>query len=247
MKKFVYLIILFLTFRCFDNLNAQGFSFTNLGPVLVQYPYIADTIRNVNRRAIVRNNSSAVINFRFARIVNNIPPEWTTQMTYDLSYPPFIDTISIPADPPLSIPPNHQDTSFNIDFACTVTGLGTAIVRMFNTDNPSQYVQDTFKVQIGTVGITPLSSFIKDYNLYQNYPNPFNPVTVISYQLTVSSYTKLNVYDVLGNEVATLINKKQNAGSYSVEFEGSNFASGIYFYKLIVGNFTDVKRMMLIK
>ncbi len=94
-----------------------------------------------------------------------------------------------------------------------------------------------------TVGEVP-----SGYYLSQNYPNPFNPKTVISYQVSVSSDMKLNVYDVLGNEVSTLVNQKQNAGSYQVEFDGSNFSSGIYFYRLEVdGNIVDTKRMILLK
>jgi photosystem II stability/assembly factor-like uncharacterized protein len=87
----------------------------------------------------------------------------------------------------------------------------------------------------------------KEFYLSQNHPNPFNPNTVISYQLTVSSFISLKVYDVLGIEVATLINEKQNSGSYHVEFDGSNFPSGIYFYKLITGEFSEVKKMTMIK
>jgi len=87
----------------------------------------------------------------------------------------------------------------------------------------------------------------KSFFLQQNYPNPFNPNTVISYQLAVSSFAKLKVYDILGNEISTLVSEKQNAGSYSVEFDGSNYSSGIYYYKLEAGNFTEVRKMILLK
>jgi len=91
------------------------------------------------------------------------------------------------------------------------------------------------------------NSQAENYSLSQNYPNPFNPKTVINYKLQVTGNAKIMVYDVLGNEVATLVNEKQNAGSYSVEFDGSNFSSGIYFYRISSGNFNETKRMMLIK
>jgi len=93
-----------------------------------------------------------------------------------------------------------------------------------------------------------ISSEIPDkFSLSQNFPNPFNPRTIINYQLSMFSFVSIKVYDVLGNEVVELVNEKQNAGSYSVEFDGSGFASGIYFYRLETGSFVDTKKMTLIK
>jgi len=95
---------------------------------------------------------------------------------------------------------------------------------------------------------TSIHSQRKDYQLYQNYPNPFNPSTIINYQLSMFNFASLKVYGVLGNEVALLVNEKKNAGSYQVEFEGSNFPSGIYFYSLYMNSsLIDTKRMLLIK
>ncbi len=98
------------------------------------------------------------------------------------------------------------------------------------------------------LSVTHISSKIPEYfSLYQNYPNPFNPVTKINYELRVTNYVSLKVFDVLGNEVANLVKEKQNAGSYSVKFDGAGFSSGIYFYKLESGDFNDTKRMILLK
>jgi photosystem II stability/assembly factor-like uncharacterized protein len=86
------------------------------------------------------------------------------------------------------------------------------------------------------------------FNLEQNYPNPFNPSTTINYELRITKYINLKVYNLLGNEVVTLVNEKKPAGSYEVVFTGSNFSSGIYFYRLEVdGNIVDTKRMVLLK
>jgi parallel beta-helix repeat protein len=87
------------------------------------------------------------------------------------------------------------------------------------------------------------SSFI----LYQNYPNPFNPITVISYRLPVSSSVILKVYDVLGNEVATLVDEYRIAGSYEVAFDATDLTSGIYIYQLIVGNYLQSRKMVVLK
>ncbi|MBS1517837.1 MAG: T9SS type A sorting domain-containing protein [Bacteroidetes bacterium] len=99
------------------------------------------------------------------------------------------------------------------------------------------------------VGVSNISqSVISGFKLHQNYPNPFNPKTIINYELQFSGLANLVVYNVLGNEVAELVNEKQSAGRYSVEFDGSNFASGVYFYSLYSdGNIVDTKRMMLLK
>jgi Secretion system C-terminal sorting domain len=99
-----------------------------------------------------------------------------------------------------------------------------------------------------TTGIRQISSTIPEkFSLEQNYPNPFNPKTIINYELPITNYVSLKVYDVLGKEVAALVSQKQNAGSYEVEFNGENFSSGIYFYKLEAGNFIETKRMILLK
>lgn len=99
------------------------------------------------------------------------------------------------------------------------------------------------------VGVQPVSNEIPVlFELYQNYPNPFNPKTVIRYSLIVNGSVTLRIYDVLGHEIETLVNERLKPGTYEVEFDGSKLASGIYFYKLSVGNeFSEVKRMVLVK
>ena len=97
------------------------------------------------------------------------------------------------------------------------------------------------------VGNDKNSGIVREYILHQNYPNPFNPTTVISYQVPTNSKVELKVYDVLGREVETLVNERQNAGEYSVTFDASNLSSGVYFYKLQTERFLETKQMVLIK
>ncbi|MFA7288319.1 MAG: T9SS type A sorting domain-containing protein [Melioribacteraceae bacterium] len=85
------------------------------------------------------------------------------------------------------------------------------------------------------------------YSLSQNYPNPFNPTTNIRFSLTKLSFTSLKIYDILGREVATLVNGELSAGRHTYEFDGSRLSSGIYFYRLQTGEFTQTKKMLLIK
>ena len=96
-------------------------------------------------------------------------------------------------------------------------------------------------------GITPVSNIPDKFSLSQNYPNPFNPTTTINFSIPKSGFVTLKVYNVLGKEVASLVNEIKNAGSYAVDFSGSELTSGTYFYRIEAGDFTDVKKMILLK
>jgi hypothetical protein len=96
-------------------------------------------------------------------------------------------------------------------------------------------------------GITIDPAIPDNYQLSQNYPNPFNPVTKISYALPKSGLVTLKIYDILGKEVMTLVNEVKSAGNYTIDFNGANMSSGIYFYSIKSGDFSAVKKMTLIK
>ena len=86
-----------------------------------------------------------------------------------------------------------------------------------------------------------------EYKFEQNYPNPFNPVTHLEFGISKLGFVSLKVYDILGKEVKALVNEIRPAGTYSVSFDGSNLSSGVYYYRLESGSFTEVKRMVLLK
>ncbi len=88
---------------------------------------------------------------------------------------------------------------------------------------------------------------VSSFLLMQNYPNPFNPSTTINYQIPALNFVTLKVYDVLGNEVVTLVNEEKPAGEYEVEFNASSLSSGIYFYRLQAGSFVETKKMVLLR
>jgi len=99
-----------------------------------------------------------------------------------------------------------------------------------------------------TTGISQQENVIpSDFNLSQNFPNPFNPTTTISFSIPKQNHVSLKVYDVLGNEVGTLVNEEKEIGVYSVYFNASQLASGIYFYQIKAGAFNQIKKMLLIK
>lgn len=104
------------------------------------------------------------------------------------------------------------------------------------------------------VGNEKLTGLPKDYELYQNYPNPFNPTTTIRYGIpaageafTASQNVTLKIFDILGNEVVTLVNEHQSVGYYEYHWDASINASGIYFYVLNAGKSREIKKMILIK
>lgn len=98
-----------------------------------------------------------------------------------------------------------------------------------------------------TAPSAPLANSRVNYELKQNYPNPFNPVTNISYKVPGNGLVSIKVYDMLGKEVAILVNETKTAGTYNVMWNASNMPSGVYFYKLTSGSFSDMKRMILVK
>ena len=87
----------------------------------------------------------------------------------------------------------------------------------------------------------------QQFSLGQNYPNPFNPSTTIKYELPKATRVNLSVFDILGREVSVLVNERMDAGVYEVKFDGSNLASGVYFYRLQAGDFVQSKRLLILK
>ena len=99
----------------------------------------------------------------------------------------------------------------------------------------------------GPTAVDENTSFPISFTLKQNYPNPFNPTTEIKYQLSENTLVMLRVFDVLGREVATVVNEQKPAGNYTTTFNAAGLASGIYFYRLDAGSFTQTKKMVLMK
>ncbi|MBK9334841.1 MAG: T9SS type A sorting domain-containing protein [Ignavibacteria bacterium] len=98
------------------------------------------------------------------------------------------------------------------------------------------------------ISITPISTNVPDrYSLSQNYPNPFNPTTNINFTVPKSGFVKMNVYDINGREVSTLVNQEMTPGTYKVDFDASNLSSGIYYYSMTSGDIVETKRMTLVK
>lgn len=136
---------------------------------------------------------------------------------------------------------NHNENIVDADSVFTMSN-------QFGSINPAFYDAwdyDLRKPKVPTSVIDPNAPLV--YELAQNYPNPFNPTTKIVYSIPVQAQVELKIYNVVGQEVATLVNEVQKAGVHNAKFTSTNLASGIYFYRLVAGDFTSVKKMVLLK
>jgi hypothetical protein len=124
---------------------------------------------------------------------------------------------------PKKVPSGNQTMTFEFDFSKFAFG-----------DETTASVEEEVTVP-------------SEFRLLQNYPNPFNPATTISFSIPSPEFISLKVYDILGNEVATLVNEEKPAGEYDITFDASTFTSGVYLYRLSAGSFTEMKKMILMK
>ena len=141
-----------------------------------------------------------------------------------------------------AVPPATCENYRNVSYRVTVVDYGS------HESDPSNEV--TARLTGGApekISINPDSKLPIEYSLTQNYPNPFNPTTTINYSLKTAGEVTLKVYDMLGTEVASLVNEYKEAGNYSVEFNASDLPSGMYVYRLSTSNFVDTKKLILLK
>lgn len=139
-------------------------------------------------------------------------------------------------------------------FCFGLIGRGDAIgydqqVLRIETKGRVTLLESAFADEYGNLIIAQIEieELPNEFDLYQNYPNPFNPATTIRYDLPQNTDVRLDIYNILGQRVYTLVNAPQKAGRYEVRFDASSLASGVYFYRLMTGEFASVKQMTLIK
>ena len=151
-------------------------------------------------------------------------------------------------DSGVCFPNSAMDIEFLFDATELDTGdyYGSIIIKSSDPFSPSVVVPIHLIVST-TVGVEDEYALPTEYNLYQNFPNSFNPSTTIKYSIPKESKVSLIVFNLLGEEVTTLVNAEQSAGNYSVEFNAANLPSGVYFYQLKAGDYLQTKKMILLK
>ena len=143
-----------------------------------------------------------------------------------------------------ALPPGNYDIIVNrVGYTSASANVTLSSGNNFTINNLVFTLNPLDRVGIQNIGTT----VSKDFVLHQNYPNPFNPETKIRFEVVAAKNINITVFDVLGKEVASLVNKKFTPGTYEVSFDASKLSSGIYFYKLITDDFVDTKKMMLIR
>jgi gingipain R len=135
----------------------------------------------------------------------------------------------------------YTNANGDFEFSSNVLVNGTSVQAVVTGRNYVPYIQDI----ITNVNFT--SEIPTQYELAQNYPNPFNPSTMIKFGLPNSGFVTLKVYDALGKEVAQLVNGNLNAGTYNIDFNAQGLSSGVYFYRISAGDFTEIRKMVLMK
>jgi hypothetical protein len=198
--------------------------------------------------AYFKNAGSTPVDVRFKRILNNLPnSSWSSSICVEVCYAPDVNVVPLDGDPPMTLLPGVQDT-MDITYDAPTLGISDVVIRMYREDDTTQFIDKHFYLNVNSVGINNISSLAEGFSLSQNYPNPFNPTTNINFSIPNSGNVSLKVYDILGNEVASLLNnQKLSSGQYKVDFNASALTSGVYYYTIRTDNFTDTKKMFLIK
>ena len=191
-------------------------------------PIIAVNLMDSSTSTVVNTNISAIDGLTADQFGNYYFSSWTTDKVYryDASF----------TNPPEVISSGHNnpaDIFYNkIDNILAIPNFHSNTVDLIPV-TPTEVRENEY--------------LLSGFRLQQNYPNPFNPVTRIKYEIPQLTNASLKAYDVLGNEIATLVNEEKPAGIYEVEFDAIGLPSGIYFYQLKAGNYIQTKKMMLIK
>jgi len=183
----------------------------------------------LNNEPDVRNKSSNAYKIeRRTRLLNGIWSSWSLLANLSGTTSAYID---------YSIG-NASGGDREAEYRLTTIDIG-------NNSSPSQSV--VIDYGFDRAEKTVVNGIVREYSINQNYPNPFNPSTKISYSIKEEGLVTLKVYDVLGKEVATLVNENKAVGNYEVDFNASHLSSGIYYYKIIAGDFVQTRKMILIK
>jgi len=241
--RFTYiLLILFL--------SIAGKSFAQEIEVITHETTLTDTIgAEMVFDFEVVNISSMVQTVFEVRTINNLPANWTSSLCFgELCFSPFFDSVATTPDfqTPALNPEDTLITSLHVT-AFTNEGTANVQIQIGTFHNPNSRITLDFVANAYPVSVSDDIVQPDKFYLLQNYPNPFNPSTKINFGLKESGHVSIKLYDVLGNEVAQLVNEYKSAGDHEINFNGSELTSGTYIYRLVAGQYSETRKMILEK
>jgi hypothetical protein len=243
MKTFKYILCVILFFYIKVSMYAQDITFVpqdtlivgNLGDEMIFY-------------IDVTNVSSVEQTVFIVRTINDLPQDWYSALCFDVCFSSEQDSIATTPDfgsTPLG-PGESREMSLHV-YAENIDGTANVQLQAGTFNNPNDRITVNFIATTLPLSVSNLDNYPAEYNIAQNYPNPFNPSTKIEYSIQEAGFVSVEVYNILGAKVATLINEYMQAGNYIAEFTAADLASGVYVYKLSVNDFTQTRKMILEK
>ena len=245
--KYVYIFFTIFMFLSIPLINAQDIQVITHG--MTKYEPLGTMEIVIDFEVINISNMEQTV-FE-VRTINDLPTGWSSSLCFGQNcFPPDMDSVA--TAPPFPEPPLQPGDTLitSIHVITDQVSIDTANIQIQvgTFRNPlDRIILNFIATTDPTVNVVNENNYLNSFYLFQNYPNPFNPSTRISYNVGEPGLVQLKVYNILGIEVATLVNDYKNSGNYSVDFGAENFSSGVYFYSLSVNNFTQTRKMILEK
>jgi hypothetical protein len=226
------------------SLNAQNLS------VVSHSTTLTDTLNTDIEFAVDVTNISGVEQTVFlVRTINILPPNWTSALCFDYCFEGSIDSIATTAtfqSNPFA-PGETRRVSAHV-FPYLNPGTANIQIQIGTFANPEErFTFDSTAIVEPTSTGNQNNFEVSDYYLGQNYPNPFNPSTQIKFGLKESDFVTLKIFNILGNELSTVVHGYKSAGNHTVNFDASGLSSGVYFYRITAGNYSEIRKMILEK
>jgi hypothetical protein len=198
----------------------------------------------------VVNISSVIQTIFLVRTENNLPEGWTSSLCFGgLCFSPYLDSVATSSY--FSLEPVYPSDTIeaSVHISPDIVNAGTAHIQIQIGTTHNSDIRTTINLTASTMPtvVNEQVNALDEFSLMQNYPNPFNPSTRIEFTIANRSNVCLEVYDITGRMIETLVNEVKDPGTHNVSFDGKELASGIYLYTIITGNSTAVRKMLLIK